>query len=67
MNETPRRTWPRPLPLLDRDFQSPIRSNHLIDAPMATRRRTAPRALMWWTVATVATVALAVTLLVEVL
>lgn len=66
MNETPRRTWPQQPPLLDRDFQSPIRSS-LIDAPMATRRRTPARALLWWTVATVATVALAVTLLVEVL
>ena len=67
MNETPRRTWPRPLPLLDRDFQSPIRSNPTLDAPMATRRRAPPRTLLWWTVATVGAVALAVTLLVEAL
>lgn len=63
-DSTPRRTWPHEVPLLDRDFQAPIRTNpNSIDAPMATRR--APRrALIWWTVATVCSIALAVTLLV---
>jgi hypothetical protein len=61
MTDTPRRTWPHEVPLLDRDFQAPIRMNAL-DAPMATRR--APRrALIWWTVATVCSIAAAVTLL----
>jgi len=69
-DSTPRRTWPpeaNRVPLLDRDFQAPIRTNpNAIDAPMATRR--APRrALIWWTVATVCSIALAVTLLVGVL
>lgn len=67
MTDTPRRTWPHEVPLLDRDYQAPIRMNpNSIDAPMATRR--APRrALIWWTVATVCSIALAVTLLAGVL
>ena len=62
-DSTPRRTWPHEVPLLDRDFQAPIRMNpNTLDAPMATRR--APRrALIWWTAATVCSIAAAVTLL----
>ena len=60
-DSTPRRTWPpeaNRVPLLDRDFQAPIRTNpNAIDAPMATRR--APRrALIWWTVAAVCSIVL---------
>ena len=53
-DNTPRRTWPHEVPLLDRDFQAPIRTNpNALDAPMATRR--APRrALFWWTVCSIA-------------
>ena len=65
-DSTPRRTWPpeaNRVPLLDRDYQAPIRPTpNAIDAPMATRR--APRrALIWWTVAAVCSIAAAVTLL----
>ena len=67
MNTTPRRTWPQQPPMLDRDFQAPIRSHDALDAPMATRTRRAPRALIWWTVATVCTVGIAAVLLVDAL
>ena len=67
MTAEPRRTWPQQPPMLDRDFQAPIRSHDALDAPMATRTRRAPRALIWWTVATICTVGIAAVLLVEAL
>lgn len=50
MKTEPRRTWPQELPILDRDYQAPIRTSaREIGAPMATYnaepRRTWPLVL----------------------